>query len=728
MGRAADKAGAGSDDVRAHYTAAQTFQLAGDLAHAESEYRQMLGLALCQTGNFRANQNDFPAAEKILSAALSVLPDDPEVRVDYAILQLRSQNFAEAKHQAEKAVQLSSENVRAQHALGKALFGLGEIEAAIPHLERAATLAPDFDIAYTLGSAYLRHKDPGKAQAVFDEMLGAGGPEAAPKLHALFAFAYHAAGEPDQAAAQFRKALALDPKFPQAHYYLGLDQLTRLDETGFPQAKSEFELEIKNYPNDYASHYLLGYILMQQHEQADAETHLLAAARIDPTRPDPFLYLGQLYTETNRPADAEPALRSAIRLATDVAHNNYQISRAHYLLGRLLTAQGHGEEATRELREYERLRNLAVGKVRDSRDRPAETGAEAMVGQAVNQVVGAPSARTNSESEKATAAYVDGLGGMIADAFNNLGVIAAQKRSFLEALEYFGNAARWSPEPETLRRNWGMAAFLAEKYDEAIPLLEKCVEKRPDDTRAQERLAVSYFITEKYAQSVKVCHSVAPEIAADAALAYACGVSMIKVGETASGIQLLKQVDATNPNSSDAHLLLGQAYADQGDVDTASAEFQRALDLAPQQKEIHFQYGLLMLKKGRLKEAQEQFRAELKLNPASRPARYHLALALLRDQHKEEAATLLGEVIREDPANADAYYQLGKLQIEREDVSEAVTNLEAAAKLAPDRSYIHYQLSLAYRRRGQRDDAAREMKLYETLKARDRGRSDAKSE
>ncbi len=710
--------------MQTHFDAAHTFQLAGDLSHAESEYRQMLGLALRQIGNFRANHNDFAGADEVFTTALALQTDDADLHVDYAILHLRRERFPEARREAEAAVTIAPENARAQQVLGKTFFALGELDGAIQHLEKAAALAPDFEVAYTLGSAYLRHKEPGKAQAVFDEMLATGGPSAAPRLHALFAFSYHAAAEPDQAVAQFQKALALDPKLPQAHYYLGLDSLTRLDESGFPQAKNEFELEIQNHPGDFASQYLLGYILMQEHEQTGAELHLLAAAKIDPVRPDPYIYLGQLYTDTNRPADVERVLRQAIKLATDVAHNNYQISRAHYLLGRLLTEQGHRKEAAQELGEYARLRNLAVEEVRDARDRPAETKAAAQAGDAVQQVLAAGSLTAGKEADKASRAYMDGLGGEVADAFNNLGVIAAQRNEFPKALEHFRHSAQWSPEPENLQRNWGMAAFLAGRYDEAIPALEKHLARNKGDTRAQARLAMSYFVTEKYPQSVKACQPIATQVASDAALAYACGVSLVKTGEVPEGIKLLKQVDAASPNSSDAHVLLGQAYADQGDTEQAISEFQRALQLAPERKQIHFQYGLLMLKKGRLAEAQEQFREELKLDPSNPSARYHLAVSLLQDQNKEEAAKLLHDLIQDDPTNADAHYQMGKLEIDRDEIPNAVSDLETAAKLAPEQSYIHYQLGIAYRRSGNSPQAAQELKLYERLKARNRGRTD----
>jgi hypothetical protein len=55
-------------------------------------------------------------------------------------------------------------------------------------------------------------------------------------------------------------------------------------------------------------------------------------------------------------------------------------------------------------------------------------------------------------------------------------------------------------------------------------------------------------------------------------------------------------------------------------------------------------------------------------------------------------------------------------------VKTAISNLETGTKLKPDGDYIHYQLAMAYRRDSRTEDAEREIKLYQELKNRHRGR------
>ncbi len=714
-----------ADPVPLHYQAAQTYQLTGDFAKAESEYHAMLGEALDRVGNIHLNQGDLAAADEALTESIRMQPENAASHSDRAILLLRREQFEAAKTEAEAALKADPNSGRAHHVLGKALFALGDLPGAVQHLEQAAVLLPDFDAAYTLGVAYLKSKETGKAQAVFDALLASAG--AVPQLYTMFGFAYYSSGYPDEAVHQFQKALTLDLKLPKAHYFLGLIALNRLDEAGFPAAKLELELELTVNPTDFQSQFLLGYINSQEKNTEAAEGHLKAAAELDRKSPDPLIYLGQLYVDAGRASDAEQALREAIRLTPDPARNNYQISRAHYLLGRLMVAKGDREAGTTELKEYERLRNLAVKTVSDAREHPGlKIAAPPVVvagGVDARQINTAPSARTEADTAVAQQ-YLQQVGGMIAEAYNNLGVIAAQRSDFSAALAEFRRASKWTPEPETLPRNWGTAAFLAENYEEAIPALAKYLQQNPGDSRAQSRLATSYFVTEKYADAVRAFQPIASTLESDPAQLYAYGVSLIKTGEVPKGVELLQRAAAVSPNSAGIHLLLGQAYADQGDVESAAQEFQKTSAIDPQRKQAHFQYGLLLLRKGRLAEAEEQFRAELQLDPQSVSARYHLGLALLDDQKKEEATRLLNEVIQAAPRYADAYYQLGKLQLEQENLPDALKNLETAAKLSPEESHVHYQLGLAYRRAGRQDDAVVELKLYEALKAKSRGRTD----
>jgi tetratricopeptide (TPR) repeat protein len=321
--------------------------------------------------------------------------------------------------------------------------------------------------------------------------------------------------------------------------------------------------------------------------------------------------------------------------------------------------------------------------------------------------------------------FIDGLKPAISDAYNNLGVIKAGQKDFAAAASDFQRAGEWNPSLATLDRNWGMAAFYANQYKDAIPPLTRQLEKQPDDVRVRAALALSQFATQNYPATIETLKPIQSDVDADPGLGYAYAVSLVKLGEYDEGMRRLKSVEQANPNSVDIHMLMGSALSDQREYAAAIAEYKKALAIDPNQQQAHYRMGIALIESGNPQEAIGELRTALKLTPSDTAAKYHLAFALIQSQQKAEAQKLLQEVIQDDPNRADAYYELGKLQLEQGDTKGAVASLENGVKVSPDSDYIHYQLAMAYRRDARTEDAEREIKLYQSLKNRQRGRSDA---
>ncbi len=706
------------DSLQRHYDAARTFQLSGDEERAAGEYKAFLGQALRHVANIDADAANFDAAVQLFEEGLRLAPADPDLLLDYAAARLQQGKLGEAKSLAEKAVQSAPKNARARHLLGSVLFEQGDYQAAKEQLEAAVVAAPSFDVGYLLGVTYLKVHDLNRAVMLFNEMTIGLGDSA--RIHVYFGRAYHEAGYLDQAAEELKKAIAKDSHAPQAHYFLGLlAYLGRDGESGFPLAIPEFRAELKINPDDYRSHYLLGYILLKQRNLKEAENELTRAAALEPQNPDPLIYLGQLYADANRLPEAEATLRKATALTKDVSRNDYQINRSHYVLGRILLQTGRKEEAQKELRISEELRKKAVQVARDkSLPRAADPSREERSGRP-----GLRTAATSPEERARAEAYVKQLKPAIADAYNNLGVAAASRKDFASALVDFGKAADWNPSLETLDRNLGMAAFYANQYDQAVSPLEHHLRARPNDTRVRAALGLCFYTLQKYEKALETLRPMETEVDADPGLSYAYAVSLVKIGQYDQGIARLKSLEKANPNSAEIRTLLGEAFADQREYAVAIEEYRKALAIDPNQVRTHFLAGRALLLQGSQAEAAQEMRAALKIDPSDAATKYQLALALIEMQQRDEALSLLAQIIQQHPKYSDAYYQLGKLQLEHGDTKAAIPNLETGVKLSPDSDYIHYQLALAYRRDSRTQDAAREMKLYQALKNLHRGRN-----
>src|SRR5712692_7623900 len=720
------------EDFARHYDAARTFQVSGDQERAASEYVAFLAGALGSTAGAYARLGNADKAAGFFDEALRLAPANSAIRLDYGRMRLRQGNLPMARTLAEQVLKDDPENVKARALLGQVLFSQGDYKGARESLEIATAAEPTFDIGYLLGMTYVKLNDLSRARLIFDDMVTAFGDTA--RLHIYFGMAYREGELYDDAIRELKKAIAKSSTIAQAHYFLALAYLVRDEESGFGAALAELQAEVKVNPNDARTHYLLGYIAMKQHNTHEAEVELSRSTSLDPQNPDPLLYLGQLYADADRSAEAEAAMRKAIALTKDEARNDFQISRAHYVLGRILQSKGKPEEGKKELLLSSDLRQRSLANMRSQLAAPGSTkdvtdkkdGFPGANLQETENQVGAPAVEPVSpEQGKKVQAYLDQLRPAIADAYNNLGVILAGRKEFGPAAEDFRKAGEWSPSLETLDRNWGMAAFYAAQYQDAVPPLTRQLQKQPGDVRVRAALGLSLFMVQNFNGTLDTLKPIQSEVDGDPGLAYAFAVSLVKTGSYDEGVRRLKSLEEANPNSADIHMLLGSAFADQHEYDTALQEYRKSLAIDPNQAQTHYLAGLALIRNGHPKEAVEELRTALKQSPSDVSAKYHLAFALIQIQQKEEAQSLLRDVIQQDPNRADAYYELGKLQLEQGDTKGAVVSLETGTKVGPDADYIHYQLAMAYRRDSREEDAQREIKLYQTLKNRQRGRGNA---
>jgi tetratricopeptide (TPR) repeat protein len=664
--------------LQRHYEAAQSLQSSGNLQGAAVEYRLFVADALHRIAGAHASIRDFTKALPLFDEGLNLAPSDMDLRVDYAEVCRQAGDLQQAKSLAQSAVEAESGSAKAHLVLGRTLTQLNEVAAATQQFEAAVVIQPTFDNGYTLATAYLQAKDEPNATRVFSEMLTAFGDST--EIHMKFGSAYGTAGYPNQSIEEFKKVIAKNDKYPGAHYSLGAAYLVGLSDAIYPEAAEEFRKELELNPNDYNSHFQLGAIELKHHKLPEAQADLSLATELDPKNPDAYVSLGQLYNELNRTSDAEAALRKAIALTTDVSRNHYQVQRAHYLLARLLLQSGRQEEGKAEMQISQGLMQKSVLQ-NQGKDPGAGENAEAAAPDA--PVVALKEAQPDPAMVKQVESFENQLGPAVADAYNNLGAIAAGNNDFATALGYFQKAFDWKPDLDGLDFNWGKAAFLANQFDQAVGPLRRLLQAHPDDPWARTALGTSYFKLKRYGQALKTLQPLESKLDADPQLGSIYAVCLVKTGEYDKGVGQLQALAKKDPDDAGTHEVLGEALAGHGDF----------------------------------KNAAEELRAAVRLDPESAVAKYNLASTLIELHENDEAQALLLELAKTGWQNPHVYYSLGKLQLERGEVKAAIADLETAAKLSPNSGPIHHELAEAYRQDSRKEDADREMKLYEALRS-----------
>ncbi len=127
-----------------------------------------------------------------------------------------------------------------------------------------------------------------------------------------------------------------------------------------------------------------------------------------------------------------------------------------------------------------------------------------------------------------------------------------------------------------------------------------------------------------------------------------------------------------------SHYRLGLIYGDQGKVDRAMAEYQRAISIDPEYEKSYLNLGALLAEEGRNEDAVRMFREAIRLDPDYTDARINLAIVLERDGDYETALAQIDTALSYDPENARALKEKGIALLRTGHESEAKDVLERA--------------------------------------------------
>jgi protein O-mannosyl-transferase len=165
-----------------------------------------------------------------------------------------------------------------------------------------------------------------------------------------------------------------------------------------------------------------------------------------------------------------------------------------------------------------------------------------------------------------------------------------------------------------------------------------------------------------------------------------------------------------------AHLNLGTALDDKGQIDEANREFREAIRLKPDYALAHNNLGMALDGKGQIDEAIKEFQEAIRLKPDYALAHSNVGNALVRKGQIEEAIKALQEAVRLKPDYAEAHNNLGNALVRKGQTGEGIRQYQEAVRLRPDYALAHNNLGGAFVRTGQIDEAIREFQEAIRLK------------
>ena len=403
------------------------------------------------------------------------------------------------------------------------------------------------------------------------------------------AVAQYDAGKFAEAAGTLENLVREMPESFQVHELLGMVYSAQSQDA---KASDHLEKAVHLSPESVPARTNLAANLVRVGKMSEAEVQFKKAADLDPKTFDTNHNLGEFYVRVGKLADATPFLERAQRIDSASYDNGYDLALAYILTGKLADGRTLIHDLLQRKNTAE-LHNL-LGEL------------EEKDGQFVT-----------AENEYETAAHEDPSESNLFDWASEL----LMHRTLDAAIKVFQEAADRYPKSPRLQVGLGMALYTRGNYDEAVAALLKGADLNPSDARCYLFLSKAYDSSPGQASEVIQRFKRFSELEPGNARAFYYYAMSLWKGKRAEDPDLdLHQIEALlkdslrlDPKLAEAHLQLANLYSAQNKYAEAIPEYVRARELNPDLADAYYRLGQAYVRTGAKEQAQEQFQIYQKL-------------------------------------------------------------------------------------------------------------------
>ncbi|PYL50411.1 MAG: hypothetical protein DMF32_04235, partial [Verrucomicrobia bacterium] len=170
----------------------------------------------------------------------------------------------------------------------------------------------------------------------------------------------------------------------------------------------------------------------------------------------------------------------------------------------------------------------------------------------------------------------------------------------------------------------------------------------------------------------------------------------LRKGDSMAATISVRQALAVDPNSSAAHMAMGDLYLFQKDVKQAAEEYKKAADLGRIRSTERLKYAALKSATSDVEETRRVATEMTKQAPDYLPGWVLLAELASKDKKYDEALSLLENIFGRDPEYVDGRRLQSEVLMEKGETKKAVELLEQLDKTYAGVPLIKYQLARAY--------------------------------
>ena len=302
----------------------------------------------------------------------------------------------------------------------------------------------------------------------------------------------------------------------------------------------------------------------------------------------------------------------------------------------------------------------------------------------------------------------------LAAAYNNLGMLYLNAHQYPQAAATLKKGLAIDPHMPSASALLGIALFESADYAGSRSALEAALKANPSDENAQLFLAKDLINLKEMDAAAARLRALAEHQPRNQEVWYLLGETYMQLSQ-----QALEKMNAIDPGSPLVHEVSGEMMEDMKNYQGALAEYQKAVEMAPETAGTHYRLGNVEWKLSQWDGALAEFQAELKNDPYNCRAWAQMGNILVTQQSQpqsglddlDKALKLCPELTQAHVDRGDALVKLGRNQ-------EALAELRLAAREDPDDPMPHFLMARADRALGDAAGAHTEMQTYATLQSR----------
>jgi tetratricopeptide (TPR) repeat protein len=301
-------------------------------------------------------QGHYIEAGRLLQDALKADPTDDHARTFLALSRAATGNCAQAIPDLADRFENSAHpdlSRLAGLALSQCYVTEGQCANALPVTARLEAKYPDdADVLYQSARVHMKAFNE-VTRRMFEKT------PASYRVNQLSAEIFETQNRFTEAAAEYRKAIAKNPRALNLHFRLGRALLLEShDPEALALAQKEFESELALNAGDAAAEFQIGQILNTQSKAEQALPHFQKALDLSPDFAEAALAVGRIRVQAKQYAEAIPLLEHVVALEP-------RNEPGHYTLMLAYRNSGQMDKARREQDVLQKLQHPPEGEFTD---------------------------------------------------------------------------------------------------------------------------------------------------------------------------------------------------------------------------------------------------------------------------------------------------------------------------------------------------------------------------